>query len=197
MKIILQGLIVLSLFACTTTFQENKTERQTILRSKFNQDLPQWVLESANSKIIEESGKTFFVSEIIRNEKSNNTAQLERAASLDASSQLARMAAETINTVIKIQEGEDVKSSSSSFNTVSSTDIQISTIVPVSTYWQLIQYKDNGEKEYHAYAKVRINSEELINAMNRALKQANPNADKKSVDEVIQKSKENMNLSTP
>ena len=194
MKNVLKNLMVLSLVACSGNFQINKTERQTILRSKFNQDLPQWVLDSADSKIIEENGKTYFVSEIVRSEKNNNTAQLERAASLDASSQLSRMVADTINTVVKVQEGEDVKNSSSSFNTVSSSDVKISTIVPVSSYWQLIEYKDNGEKEYHAYAKVRINSEELVNAMNRALKEANPNADKKSIDTVIEKSKENMNL---
>lgn len=194
-KLLLIGVSLVGLVACSAGFQDNKTQRQTILRSKFNQDLPQWVLDSADSKIIEENGKTYFVSEIVRSEKSNNTAQLERAASLDAAAQLAAMAAQQINTVVKLSENdENIKNATSSINAVSETSIRISTIVPTSSYWQLIEYAD-GEREYHAYAKVRVNSQEIVDAMATAFVNANPDMSDESAKTVIMRSATNMNLS--
>lgn len=194
-KFLLIGVSLVSLVACSAGFQDNKTQRQTILRSKFNQDLPQWVLDSADSKIIEENGKTYFVSEIVRSEKSNNTAQLERAASLDAAAQLAAMAAQQINTVVKLSENdENIKNATSSINAVSETSIRISTIVPTSSYWQLIEYAD-GEREYHAYAKVRVNSQEIVDAMATAFVNANPDMSDESAKTVVMRSATNMNLS--
>lgn len=193
-KILLTGFATLALVACSGSFQTNKTQRQTILRSKFNQDLPQWVLDSADNKIFEENGKTYFVSEIVRSEKSNNTAQLERAASLDAASQLAAMAAQEINSVSKVSESdENIKNATSSFNAVSTTNIRISTVVPTSTYWQLIEYAQ-GDREYHAFAKVRVNSQEIVDAMATAFVKANPETDAATAKTIVNRSAENMNL---
>lgn len=193
-KLILTGLAALSLVACSGSFQKNATERETILSSKFNRDLPEWVLESADSKLIEDNGKTYFVSEIIRDEKSDNTAHLERIASLDAASQLAQMAEQNINTVIQSTEGgSNLKSASSSLKEVSSTNIRISTIVPTATYWQLVKTYE-GKKVYRAYAKVRIDSQEIVDAMARAFVQANPDVDSATAKDVVNRSVVNMNL---
>nr|MBQ0091372.1 hypothetical protein [Candidatus Enterousia merdequi] len=194
MKKIVFCLTTLALVACSGSFQTNKTQRQTILRSKFNQDLPQWVLDSADSRIIEENGKTYFVSEIVRSERSNNTAQLERAASLDAGSQLAAMAAQQINTVVKLSENdENIRDAKSSIQAISETNIQISTIVPTSTYWQLIEYAE-GDREYHAFAKVRVNSQEIVDAMAKAFVSANPDVKEETAKTIVVRSATNMNL---
>lgn len=193
-KMLLTGLASLALVACSSSFQTNKTERQTILRSKFNQDLPQWVLDSADSRIIEENGKTYFVSNVVRSEKSNNTAQLERAASLDAASQLSAMAAQSINYAIQASEGEDVRSSSSSMKQVSETSVKISKVIPTSTYWQLIEYPDNNERQYHAWAKVRVDSQEIVNAMATAFVKENPGVKSGVAKDIISQSAESMNL---
>lgn len=194
MKKLLALFATLALVACSGSFQTNKTQKQTILRSKFNQDLPQWVLDSADSKIVEENGKTYFVSEIVRSEKSNNTAQLERAASLGAASQLAAMAAQQINTVVKLSENdENIRNATSSIQAVSETSIKISTIVPTSTYWQLIEYAE-GDREYHAFAKVRVNSQEIVDAMAKAFVTTNPDVADDTAKTIIMRSATNMNL---
>lgn len=195
MKKIIALCAVLALTACSGSFQTNKTQRQTILRSKFNQDLPQWVLDSADSRLIEENGKTYFVSEVVRGEKSNNTAQLERAASLAAASQLAAAAAQQINAVAKLTESdESTRNATSSFQAVSETSIKISTIIPTTTYWQLIEYGD-GEREYHAYAKVRVDSQEIVDAMAKAFVAANPTVANDTAKTIVSRSATNMNLS--
>ncbi|MCR5194213.1 MAG: hypothetical protein K6B71_01660 [Alphaproteobacteria bacterium] len=194
-KMLLTGLASLALVACSSGFQTNKTERQTILRSKFNQDLPQWVLDSMDSQIIEENGKTYYISNIERSERSNNTAQLERAASLNAASQLAHMAASKINSVIQANaEGENVRGESSSMKQISETSVKISTIIPVSTYWQLVEFPDNGERKYYAWAKVRVDSQEIVNAMATAFVKENPGVKSGVAKDIISQSAESMNL---
>ncbi len=193
-KTILTTFAILGLAACSSSFQDNKTQRQTILKSKFNQDLPQWVLDSADSRIVEEGNKTYFVSEIVRSEKSDNTVQLERAATLDASVQLAAMAAQQINAVVQLSEtSESVKDATSSIKAVSETSVRISTVVPTSTYWQLIEYAD-GQREYRAYAKVRVNAQEIANAMATAFVSANPKLDSTTSRKIVEQSVDNMKL---
>ena len=190
-KLLLTLCATLALVACSGNFQTNNNESQKILRSKFAEPLPDW----ARQKLTEENGKTYFVSEIVRDETNDNTAHLERIASLSAASQLAQMAAQNINSVISNSEGSGrTKSASSSINDVSETDVKISTIVPTDSYWQLIQYA-GGKREYHAYARVRIKSQELVDAMARSFENANPDFDKDAAKAMVEQASENMGLS--
>ena len=66
MKKFLALFTALGLTACSASFQSNETQTQKILDSKFNMSMPQWVLDSAESKLIEDNGKKYFVSEIVR-----------------------------------------------------------------------------------------------------------------------------------
>ena len=194
MKKFLALFTALGLPACSASFQSNETQTQKILDSKFNMSMPQWVLDSAESKLIEDNGKKYFVSEIVRGPQSDNTAQLERVAALEASAQLAAMAAQEINAVVQASSGgENLRNATSSMNTVSETSVRISSLIPVASYWQLVE-KATGKREYHAFAKVRIDSQELINAMAKAFVAANPDVPAKESKAVITESANNMKL---
>lgn len=190
-KILISGVALLSLVACSGSFQTNKAEKQTIIRSKFGEDLPQWVRKT----LTEENGKTYFVSEIVRDEKSNNTAHLERVASLDAAAQLAQMAAQRVNAVVQASNNaENTKSASSSLSEISETNIKLSTVVPTDSYWQLIEYP-NGEREYHAYSRVRIDTQELKDAITTSFEKANPGVSKATTKSMVDKAMDGMRLS--
>lgn len=190
-KLILTGLAAISLVACSGSFQNNATKPETILRSKFNQSMPEWI--TGGEKFIEENDKLYFVSEIVRDEKSNNTSHLEDLAELHAASGIAQMVTRNLNRSIQsAQNSSDLKSVTSSAKEVSESSVRISSIVPVNSYWQLIETYD-GKKEYHAFAKVRVDSQEIKDAMERALISSNPNMDKSAAKAIVNQASE-MNL---
>ena len=184
-KIILTSFVLSTLAACSSSFQTNKTQNQTILRSKFNQDLPKWVIENSG-KLTEEGNKVYYVAEIVRpGSKNLNTVQLERAAQLAASAQLATRAAQRLNSSIALSKNdEDIEEGSTSFNAIGETSVKISSISPDGSYWQLIEYADGG-REYRVYARVGVDKKELEKAMTTAFTEANPSADKTTVDSVL------------
>lgn len=156
--------------AMAGSYQPNHQEQ--VLRTKFAANVPSWVEDAG--QLSTNDGKLFFTAEIVRGPNSNNTAQLERVAQLEASAQLFQTLSQSVNANIT----PNMKKVGNSF--------AISGLRPSKSFWLLLN-TDDGE-EYHAYSQVQIKKPEVIKALTTALQKANPNTKPQIINQIVQNS---------
>lgn len=153
--------------------QNNPINQEQIMDYKFsyspNAKIPDYVKRAG--KLAMDSGKLYFINEIVRPSSSDNTAQLERAAGAEGGAKLLDALANAVNDNLD-----------SSMNPIGD-NFKISSMVPQGSFW-LLAKGDNGP-EYHAYAKIRVDQSQIEKTLVNAVKQANPKINNAKIQKMV------------
>jgi hypothetical protein len=150
--------------------QYQPDHQEQVLRTQMNQNPPKWIEDSG--KLSANDGKLFFTNEIIRDSKSDNTAMLTRTAAAEAGAKLSKSLINAVNSNLRQnmnQIGDNLK---------------ISTMIPKKSFWMLLD-SDDG-KEYHAYAQIQVDQNQIINSLVSSIKSANKNISQQQAQKIAQ-----------
>ena len=160
--------------AMAASYQPDHQEQ--VLETKFGANVPNWV-ENAG-QLSKDNGKMYFTAEIVRDSNSDNTAQLERVAQLQATTQLFQTLSQTVNANLT----PNMKKIGNNF--------AIFGLIPRKSFWVLLDGDDG--KEYHAYSQVEINQANLTKALTASLQKANPNTKPQIINQIVKNSIESI-----